>query len=301
MAIQKRINNYDVPSLLQFYKNDCKIRGLTERTVEGYQKELLWILQDVSYITEVAINNCICKLVDSNLANASINHFIRTLRAFINWCAENNYIHPIKIATVRGQKPPIKMYTEEECRLLLSDYSKNNFISHRTHCIVAFVLACGARAATLLNIKISDVNFTTREILFAHLKNKQVFHCPMTAALEKELRTYLQTWQLPQDGYLFCDYHGNALTYNAMRQSFERLCARVGVECRGIHGLRHTFSTEYIKNSGDVFSLSKILTHNSIQITQQYIHLANIDIANKIQNFAMLDHISKSSTKITKK
>lgn len=299
--IKKRINNYDVQSLLKIYKNDCKIRGLAERTVEGYYKELSWLFGDETTINEFVVNKIMTKLVDSTLSNTSINHFARSLRAFINWAANNGYIEKVIVKTVKGQKPPIKLYTEEECALLLTSYSKEKFISHRTHCIVAFVLATGARANTILNIKISDVDFSTREILFRTLKNKSTYHCPMTAALEKELRLYMQTWQLPEDGYLFCDQHGNQLTYNGLRQSFERLCDKVGIKCVGIHGLRHSFATEYIKNGGDVISLSHALTHNSIQITQQYVHLANTDIATKVQNFAILDRIAKSNTLVLKR
>jgi integrase len=41
------------------------------------------------------------------------------------------------------------------------------------------------------------------------------------------------------------------------------------------HDLRHTFASHWVGNAGDIFRLSKVLGHSSVQITQaRYAHLA---------------------------
>lgn len=42
----------------------------------------------------------------------------------------------------------------------------------------------------------------------------------------------------------------------------------------GAHGLRHTFASHYVMNGGDIYTLSKILGHSSIKITEIYAHLS---------------------------
>ncbi len=40
------------------------------------------------------------------------------------------------------------------------------------------------------------------------------------------------------------------------------------------HDLRHTFASHWMMARGDLFKLSKILGHHSIQMTMRYAHLA---------------------------
>jgi integrase/recombinase XerD len=64
---------------------------------------------------------------------------------------------------------------------------------------------------------------------------------------------------------------------------------RRGVETTGIHRYRHTFAKQWILNGGNVVSLSKLLGHSSLEITQNYIHLLVSDIAEQVNEFNVLD------------
>ena len=62
-----------------------------------------------------------------------------------------------------------------------------------------------------------------------------------------------------------------------------------GVETTGIHRDRHTFAKQWIINGGNVVSLSKLLGHSSLEITQNYIHLLVSDISKQVDEFNVLD------------
>ena len=62
-----------------------------------------------------------------------------------------------------------------------------------------------------------------------------------------------------------------------------------GVETTGIHRYRHTFAKQWILNGGDVVSLSKLLGHSSLEITQNYIHLLVSDVAKKVKEINVFD------------
>jgi integrase/recombinase XerD len=64
---------------------------------------------------------------------------------------------------------------------------------------------------------------------------------------------------------------------------------RRGVEKTGIHRYRHTFAKQWIINGGNVVSLSKLLGHSSLDITENYIHLLVSDIAEQVNEFNVLD------------
>jgi len=45
------------------------------------------------------------------------------------------------------------------------------------------------------------------------------------------------------------------------------------------HVCRHTFATRYLQRGGDIYTLSRILGHASVSVTERhYAHLVNTDI-----------------------
>ena len=64
---------------------------------------------------------------------------------------------------------------------------------------------------------------------------------------------------------------------------------RRGVETTGIHRYRHTFAKQWILNGGNVVSLSKMLGHSNLQITQNYINLLVSDVAKEVETINLLD------------
>jgi len=51
------------------------------------------------------------------------------------------------------------------------------------------------------------------------------------------------------------------------------------------HTLRHTFATEFYRQTKDIETLRRILGHSDISTTTIYITLANIDVENGMKSF----------------
>ena len=165
--------------------------------------------------------------------------------------------------------------------------------------VICFILATGARASTLTNIKMSDISFSNHEIIYRHLKNRHTAVIPLSKSLEKVLREYLSVWQREkEDGWLFCDMNERQSTVSALYQSMENYCRRRGVESKGLHALRHSFAREYIINGGNAFKLQRILTHSDMSMTKRYVRLFDSDLQNDY--FSPLDSY-KNQGRISRK
>jgi integrase/recombinase XerD len=75
----------------------------------------------------------------------------------------------------------------------------------------------------------------------------------------------------------FCALDGSPLAETYVRALLGRLKDKAGVEKRvHPHGFRHTFACELLFRGVDVVSISKLLGHSSVAVTQRYLdHMTN--------------------------
>ena len=74
-----------------------------------------------------------------------------------------------------------------------------------------------------------------------------------------------------------------------------------GIQTTGVHRYRHTFAKQWILNGGDVVTLSHMLGHSDLSITQNYINLLVSDVATKVDEINLLDKFTDKQRIILKK
>lgn len=287
-----------------------KASSLSDKTRFDYDQVLSFFMkhndlsgkEPVSIITEKFILQWIVKMQEMELKLSSINHYIGDTRVFCYWLMERGYIRKFKIHLVKGQEPRMKFFTDEEIEILLKKpAAKENFIQYRTWVVICFVLATGARASTLINVKISDVDFSNFEITYRHLKNKQVAIVPLSKSLAKVLQEYLRMWSREKEsGWLFCGTNESQCTVSALHQALWSYCDKRGIRSKGMHALRHSFARGYIINGGNALKLQKILTHSTLEMTKRYVQLFGDDLKRDYEQFSPLDN-NLSSGRISRR
>lgn len=239
----------------------------------------------------------------------SINHYLRDCRTFFYWCmdADRRYIDPaFKVPMMEGQEEQLKLFSDEELMLLLEKpRPSDSFGEWRTWAIVNWVLGTGNRASTICDVALTDINYSRKEIVLRHTKNKKAQIIPLSSSLETVLKEYIRKWRREADanGWLFPNVGEEQLTTNALRHSFGRYCESRGVEKTNIHGLRHSFAKGWVQNNGNMFVLQKILGHSSLEMTRKYVRLFSEDIKEDFDKFNPLDSIKRSAkrTQLVKK
>lgn len=272
-----------INDLFEEYINECKARNMAKPTLSSYtiskNRFLDFLGEDVPVreITDKTIFAYINYMLEDMVKPTTINHYLRDIRAFFNWCSNYEYIpYRLRIGLVKAQQEVIETYTEEEQIILTTKPLKtNSFVDWRGWAIVNFILATGARSSTIRNVKLGDLSFGRGEINFSHTKNKKAQIVPMSRELTTVLRTYIKMWrgQATDDAYLFCDIGENELSANALKLSIRRYNQSRGVTLTSVHAFRHTFAKQWIKNTGDVFRLQKLLGHSTLEMTRRYVNL----------------------------
>ena len=143
--------------------------------------------------------------------------------------------------------------------------------------ILRVALLTGIRKSALLSLEWSDIDFEKGLICLrgVNAKSGKTEHIPMSSAVSDILRTLKHSdgpsplvWPSPRTGGERCD----------IRRIARRVRDKAGLpkDFRPMHGLRHAFAS-HLASSGkvDLYTLQKLLTHGSPQMTQRYAHLAD--------------------------
>ena len=291
----------------QLYKEEKLTINLSSVSTKGYGETFSYFMKHHNFddtttfdaINEFTIQHWTADLLEKGLKPASVNRYLRDMRAFFRWCIANNYldIPDFKVAMVKGQEEPIKAFPESDLLLILEKPNNlDDFVAWRTWTIINWILATGNRASTVCEVKIGDIDFTYKEISLRHTKNKKAQVIPLSSTLETIIKHYIRTWRsnATSNDYLFPSIGNEQLTPNALKHSFNKYCKRRGSSHTNIHGLRHSFALNWIRNGGNEFKLQKILGHSTLEMTRRYVALATDDLKEDFDRFSTLDNLHKS-------
>lgn len=293
-----------VSECFNLYLQEKKAKGITDYCIENYEAVFMLFCRDnniaddetTENITEETIFNWIEILKNKGLKYGSINSYLSRTRTFLYWCMDKGYIKPFKVTLLKHQEEAIKYYSDDELKILLKKPKAGcSFREYRTWVINCFIMATGARAGTICNIKLADVDLKSHTVTYTHLKNKKLAIIPLSSSICNILHEYLCEWNLEDSEYLFCDVGAGKLTTSAIRQSLNKYCRDRNIKALGPHALRHSFARGWIKNGGGIFQLQQMLTHSDLEMTRRYVRLFSDDLADDVKLFNPLDTLRKSN------
>lgn len=305
MSIHEAFENFIV---------EKEAKNLAHSSIHNYKETFSLFCEFHSLTTETTTNEItqthIFKWINTMKLNGvkpvSINHYLRDIRTFLYWCmnVDRGYITPaFKIRMIEAQEEQLKLFSDDELELLLEKPKrKDSFVTWRTWAVVNWVLATGNRAATICDVKLTDVNFGRKEIMLGHTKNKKAQIIPLSSSLETVLKEYIRMWrkEAPVDGWLFPNVGEEQLTTNGLTTAFERYCGKRDVERHNIHGLRHNFAKGWVRNNGNMFALQKMLGHSSLDMTRKYVKMFSEDLKTDFDSYSPLDTIKKNAKRTNK-
>jgi site-specific recombinase XerD len=169
-----------------------------------------------------------------------------------------------------GRKPkrvPVVLSREEVLKFLQC------ILPRKQRMLLTTMYATGMRVGEAVQLKVSDIDSRRMTILVARGKGNKQRLVPLSQNLLTELRLFWQTHRNPV--WLFPSHQPDRPLSIA---SVDRMCARARVRAGlkrrfNTHALRHTFATELLEASVDLFSIQRILGHRSLSTTANYTHV----------------------------
>jgi len=217
------------------------------------------------------------------------------LSAFWKWAKAEGVAPENIMREVIAPKPEqvdVQPFSLEDVRALLAacDYSRPYSRPGKRECvhrrptalrdraIMMTLLDTGLRASELCDLEIRDLDQRNKRIIVRSGKGSKARTVYIGATTASVLWKYLSA---RTDSYvnepLFASEHGYPISRHSLRRMIVIAGERAGVSNAHPHRFRHTFAIQFLRSSGNVFTLQRLLGHSTMDMVKTYLQLADQD------------------------
>ena len=279
------------------FMRHCQLKNLAPYSYLYYNKNIQHFLDsepEIKYMDEInteVIERYIGKMMDKGNKVTAINARLRALFVFLRYCFEQEYLEAFPISLIKEDETLKEPYTDAELQKLLKPPQTSFWAEWRTWAVINLLVATGVRASTVVNIRISDVDFEHNIIRLRKLKNRKQQFVPMSTSLKEAFSQYLRVWDWEEDSFMFPGSHNEQIQSHTLELSIRKYNLARGVTKTSTHLFRHTFAKNYILAGGSMMQLQAILGHSTLDMTRKYINLYGNDIQRDFDRLNPLNNI----------
>jgi integrase len=107
------------------------------------------------------------------------------------------------------------------------------------------------------------------------------------APLSAEAVTILRALNPQIDGNVFAWPDGRPWTTAYVTHAFRDAAEDAGVKDLHVHDLRHMFACRRLRAGLDIYTVSKLLRHASVVMSERYAHLSQSDVKAAVERYAI--------------
>lgn len=270
----------EVDNFLYFLKKEL---NYSDYTIKNYQLDLTDFFKyvDKSNIDFLSIENIhvrgYLKYLDTcNLKNSTISRRISALRTFYNYLLEKGLVKSNIFLNVKNPKLEKKLpnylnYTEIEELFASIDTKTDEGLERRL--LIEMFYSTGCRVGEMVNVKISDIDFSSKtiKVMGKGSKERIVYYGDYAS---KYLEDYLKNKD--KKGYLFTNKRGEKLTIEEVEYIVRDIMKHISIKTHVTpHTLRHTFATHLLNNGADIRTVQELLGHANLSTTGIYTHVSS--------------------------
>ena len=267
------------------YLIEIEVRKYTPKTIRSYRNNLNLFLRFCTEHEIAAIENVTLATVKqftramtaSKKKGTYINGILKGVKSFLQYCYEEGYgafNTKCCFPWCKEERAVVTAFTPQQVKTMFQNCRGSDFKAIRDRTILTMLIDTGIRCLELCSIRPSDIH---EDYIIIQGKNHKQRVVPITPILRKNMVKYEAVkenyfrYKNTDDTY-FLSFHGRALTVSAV----EVLMKKYGSGIEGIrvspHTCRHFFTQQQIKMGTDLYTISRLLGHENIQITQTYLN-----------------------------
>lgn len=276
-------------NLVSEFLFDCGVRNLSKKTINNYTKQLNYFLKfleqehgvtDIESFKTIHIKQFVAMLKGKNNKESYINDLLKAIKRFCTYLYEEGYTEEIiskKVKNVKEPKVLIHTFSDDEIDRMIRYYNKDTYLEIRNRLIIMLLFDTGIRISELMDMKPEQLRNGYIQIYGKGRKERVVTKSP-----------YIDKWFIKYnaakenyfqykfaDDYVFLSKNGKRLTEEGVAKFLKKAAKNVGVNASvrvSPHTFRHTFAHNMLKNGLDLYSLSRLLGHENVSITQVYLN-----------------------------
>lgn len=272
----------NVPDCYRVYMVAKKIEGMSPESMKTYNFYLTDFFEHINRpFEQVTTNDIRIYLYETQkrtgISNRTLDGKRLVINTFMDWCWKEGYIPNNPCASIK----PIKF--EEKPREPLSSMEleivRDACENYRDKAMIELFYSTGCRLSEMVNLKISDIDFASKEV---HLFGKGSKHRTsyLNAKAEYMLKKYFEL-ERPKESISDSVFVIFRKPYNGMHKGaiYARVKAiqkRSGIE-RSLfpHLLRHTMATDALNRGMNVAEVKEILGHEKLDTTMIYAKISH--------------------------
>lgn len=147
----------------------------------------------------------------------------------------------------------------------------------RNYTIVTIMAYTGTRISETLDIRLQDINLTTREIIIRNGKGNKQRTVYMNDKVVNSIKEYLKDRKETDKGYLFISNKGNKLDRTVINKMFNKYSDVITP-----HQLRHFFCTNALENGFSVHEVAYLAGHSNVHTTLLYTNPNKVEMKHKV-------------------
>lgn len=257
-------------SLLKFTGEDISIENLTFEIVRKWKNRLEAEGKSVGTIYGYIVR---LRCVLAHLQRKGVN------------CLHPDNVKPPK--RLRHRTPGFLTEDEISDLIALASRTRGKLRAKRNAAIVSLMYSSGIRVGELVRLNRSDAHYDS---FVARGKGSKDRPCFIDQRARYYVNEYLKARKDNQEALFVTDTTKERMSISTVQLIFRNLREKMGTTKHVTpHITRHSFATNFLRNNGNIRYLQDMLGHESLETTQVYAHVENIDLHRAHRQFHTIE------------
>jgi integrase/recombinase XerD len=220
-------------------------------------------IMDGLYVDEVATRTISRIARRSGTSNATRKRDITAVSVVLRWSVahgwrDDNPARTFDLSIIRERRDPIVLPSAGDIDRVVAT-APGNFAR-----LIRFAQYTGMRQEEVASLRWSQIRGDSVQII--DTKNRKPRAVPLDHHAAGTLTGTPRHISAP---YVF--WHGAGERYRNVSSRFRLFVKRSGAQPFRFHDLRHLYAVEYLRWGGSIYTLSQILGHSSVKVTEIYL------------------------------